>query len=104
MLIVTKYDYCQACHLLLSECRCNTTLQAETVIGKAQTEPIWVSTWMLNVAGNTVVVNNVIVKGTDLNKMKLNETYLKRATRTIRHKSTVINIKLEKQIGLGVKE
>jgi hypothetical protein len=104
MTIITKYDYCQACHLLLSECRCNSTLQAKTVTGKAQTEPIWLSTWVFNVAGNTVSVNGVIVKGSNVDSIKKNETYLTRASRSIRQKFSVLSVRLDKQIGYGVKE
>jgi hypothetical protein len=102
--MVTKYDYCQACHLLLSECRCNSTLQAKTVTGKAQTEPIWLSTWVFNVSGTTVSVNGVIVKGSNVNSIKTNEAYLTRASRGIRQKATVISVTLDKQLGYGIKE
>jgi hypothetical protein len=105
MTIITKYDYCQACHLLLTDCRCDSSVNAVTAEATDQElSPIWVSTWKLKIDSNIVLVEGVVVKGDDPVKISNNETYIKRALRGINGKAIVLEVTLDKQLGFGIKE
>lgn len=85
MQIIDKYDYCQQCHLLKSDCRCDSQVKAVTVATSTVTsEQISTSTWTIDKAGIQKKVSGIVIKGTDLNIIKSDTTYLNRVKRELK--------------------